>query len=328
MAKKLLNIKRRGKFPTIPELDSEFDNITKQVSEQVQKAFDGVDTIKTTVERVVTTIPAPQVNSDWNAVTGVAEILNKPTIPAPQIQSDWAQADNTLKDYIKNKPTIVSSPNIWHPDYPPASPSSQSDEFNDSSFDTGKWTEFDPGNIMTITEDAYGLLLAQTTHGGDTITGIYQAIPSGDFTLIVKCGMPSGILANHQAVGIGFWEDATNTTKKISTFTKHLSSTANDVTQILWNNYTTYDSSGLTSAFITDPAYFKIQRVGTSYELYVSTNGLHWVKILSSFSMGFTPAHFGLILNNTNSGKTLLGRYNFFRYINSVTDGQMTGNRI
>lgn len=27
------------------------------------------------------TIPAAQVNADWNAVSGVAQILNKPTIP-------------------------------------------------------------------------------------------------------------------------------------------------------------------------------------------------------------------------------------------------------
>lgn len=51
-------------------------------------------------------IPAAQVNSDWNATTGVAEILNKPTIPDAQIQSDWDQSDNTKVDYIKNKPTI------------------------------------------------------------------------------------------------------------------------------------------------------------------------------------------------------------------------------
>jgi hypothetical protein len=29
------------------------------------------------------TIPAAQVNADWNAVSGVAQILNKPTIPSP-----------------------------------------------------------------------------------------------------------------------------------------------------------------------------------------------------------------------------------------------------
>ena len=52
--------------------------------------------------------PTPQVNSDWNAVSGVAEILNKPTIPAAQIQSDWNQANNAAVDFIKNKPAIPS----------------------------------------------------------------------------------------------------------------------------------------------------------------------------------------------------------------------------
>ena len=74
------------------------------------------------------TIPAAQVNSDWNASSGVAQILNKPTlatvattgaysdlsgtpsIPAAQIQSDWNQSDNTQLDFIKNKPTIPTVP--------------------------------------------------------------------------------------------------------------------------------------------------------------------------------------------------------------------------
>jgi hypothetical protein len=46
------------------------------------------------------------VNSDWNASTGLAQILNKPTIPAAQIQSDWTQANTSALDFIKNKPTI------------------------------------------------------------------------------------------------------------------------------------------------------------------------------------------------------------------------------
>ena len=52
------------------------------------------------------TIPAAQVNSDWNASSGLAQILNKPTIPAAQIQSDWNEATTTNLDYIKNKPTL------------------------------------------------------------------------------------------------------------------------------------------------------------------------------------------------------------------------------
>jgi hypothetical protein len=54
------------------------------------------------------TIPAAQVNSDWNSNSGVSEILNKPTIPAAQIQSDWNQANNAALDFIKNKPSIPS----------------------------------------------------------------------------------------------------------------------------------------------------------------------------------------------------------------------------
>ena len=46
----------------------------------------------------------PQVNSDWNAVSGVAEILNKPTIPAAQVNSDWNATSGVAE--ILNKPTI------------------------------------------------------------------------------------------------------------------------------------------------------------------------------------------------------------------------------
>jgi hypothetical protein len=48
----------------------------------------------------------PQVNSDWNAVSGVAEILNKPTIPAAQVNSDWNAVSGVAE--ILNKPTIPS----------------------------------------------------------------------------------------------------------------------------------------------------------------------------------------------------------------------------
>ena len=50
------------------------------------------------------TIPAAQVNADWDAVSGVAEILNKPTIPtnAELLPISSGSATNT-KDYIDNK---------------------------------------------------------------------------------------------------------------------------------------------------------------------------------------------------------------------------------
>jgi len=49
----------------------------------------------------------PQVNSDWNATSGVAQILNKPTIPAAQVNSDWNATSGVSQ--ILNKPTIPPS---------------------------------------------------------------------------------------------------------------------------------------------------------------------------------------------------------------------------
>ena len=71
------------------------------------------------------TIPAAQVNSDWNASSGVAEILNKPTlsavatsgsyddltnkptIPAAQVNSDWNAVSGVAE--ILNKPTVPAN---------------------------------------------------------------------------------------------------------------------------------------------------------------------------------------------------------------------------
>lgn len=49
-------------------------------------------------------IPAAQVQSDWNATSGVAAIKNKPTIPAAQVQSDWNATAGM--GVIKNKPAL------------------------------------------------------------------------------------------------------------------------------------------------------------------------------------------------------------------------------
>ena len=69
-------------------------------------------------------IPAAQVNSDWNASSGVAQILNKPslaavatsgsytdlsnkpTIPAAQVNSDWNASSGVAE--ILNKPSLAA----------------------------------------------------------------------------------------------------------------------------------------------------------------------------------------------------------------------------
>jgi len=47
------------------------------------------------------------VNADWNATSGDAQILNKPTIPAAQVNSDWNATSGVTQ--ILNKPTIPAA---------------------------------------------------------------------------------------------------------------------------------------------------------------------------------------------------------------------------
>lgn len=58
------------------------------------------------------TIPSSQVNSDWNATSGVAEVLNKPTIPASQVNVDWNAT--TGVEQILNKPSSLPTENVKH----------------------------------------------------------------------------------------------------------------------------------------------------------------------------------------------------------------------
>ena len=76
-------------------------NVINAVTLEFPNKPTGTYTIATTEDT------STQVNSDWDATTGVAEILNKPTIPAAQIQSDWNQTNNFSLDYIKNKPSLT-----------------------------------------------------------------------------------------------------------------------------------------------------------------------------------------------------------------------------
>lgn len=51
-------------------------------------------------------IPAAPVNADWNASSGLAQILNKPSIPASQVQTDW-NASSGL-GVVLNKPSLAT----------------------------------------------------------------------------------------------------------------------------------------------------------------------------------------------------------------------------
>lgn len=51
--------------------------------------------------------PVTQIQTDWNAVSGLGSILNKPTIPAAQVQTDWNATSGI--GVLLNKPTIFTN---------------------------------------------------------------------------------------------------------------------------------------------------------------------------------------------------------------------------
>lgn len=70
-------------------------------------------------------VPAAQVQTDWNAVSGMGQILNKPTLATVatsgsyndltdkptvpgQVQSDWTENDTTSSAYIQHKPSLAT----------------------------------------------------------------------------------------------------------------------------------------------------------------------------------------------------------------------------
>lgn len=61
---------------------AKLDGIETGAEANVQADWTQTDTTADDYIKNKPTIPAAQVNADWNAVSGVAQILNKPTIPA------------------------------------------------------------------------------------------------------------------------------------------------------------------------------------------------------------------------------------------------------
>ena len=94
------------------------DVVYSITGEQEQADWDQSDPTAVDYIKNKPTIPAAQVNSDWDAASGVAEILNKPTlstvatsgdyddlinkptIPAAQVNSDWDAASGVARYLI------------------------------------------------------------------------------------------------------------------------------------------------------------------------------------------------------------------------------------
>jgi len=84
------------------------DSSASHVIKKTSITFDGSTTTQALTKKGTWgTFVTAETNPDWNATTGVASILNKPTIPAAQVNANWTATTGVAS--ILNKPAIPST---------------------------------------------------------------------------------------------------------------------------------------------------------------------------------------------------------------------------
>lgn len=216
---------------------------------------------------------------------------------------------------------------IWMPDAPPASASAYDDEFDDDSYDTGLWTDYDVGADLNVAEDERGLVL--TSDGSNTIAGVYQDVPAGAGWSIIAKISSYGPQTYNIYTGLMLLEDVNNLNTSNMAVWGHVVGgnrfgwsyfTCNDYTQGGWA--TQYED-------VHQPIstyYFRIRTVGTTWYLDLSLDGIGWLQ-KASFTRPWEPEGFGIgkrLDDNLHTSSVA-----FFRYTaDTDVDDFLHGDRV
>lgn len=191
---------------------------------------------------------------------------------------------------------------LWFPDAFPASPTSQSDHFDDASLDA-KWHEFDTAGKVVISEADHHVKFAITSLINNH-AGMWQTLPSGDFTITAKMRTEyaKNLEAKYMYWGITLFQDATNNPSTCDILIFHVYQYNNTVTsQVLyWTDYDSYSSTVYAGPTIMvapfQAIYFRVRRNGTDFYYDLSLDNLSWKQYVGPIAQGayFTPAEFGI----------------------------------
>jgi len=243
----------------------------------------------------------------------------------------------TVSGSISGGGTGTATGSFWSADAGPSTPSAYDDEFDDESFDSGLWTDFDEPTGLVYVENRYGLEF--TSHQTNSnIQGIYQNLPaSNDFAIVtkisclwensddLKCGLmlleDVGDLANSDVM---YWVMAVGASgvgiaaEKFNAYNSYLGGIASE------------SGTSWVSTF-----YLRLRATsGNEWHLDWSSDGIAWawkddwyVSGGSSHARLWVPEGMGLCIRGNTTGPRML--VHWFRYI---PDGDVTtvveGNRI
>lgn len=214
----------------------------------------------------------------------------------------------------------------WLPDLLPVKPTSQDDHFPGVSLDP-KWTKFEHGPGATITlsvQDSFAILTLPT-EAVYSYRGMYQDLPAGDFTIMTKIA-PIGNNAGNHGVFICLFQDAANSSGNLISWGSLWTVPGAPYRKMWVQEFTDYNSWLANHAggnnYPNTTQYYRIRRSGTTLYYEYSSDGIGWAMMFTH-AQPWVPLHMGVAVRQANTGLTIYGYYDLFRYIASNQIGPM-----
>lgn len=207
---------------------------------------------------------------------------------------------------------------VWSADIPPTSPEAENDEFTAGSLDA-KWSEFDPGTLLTVGMDTSRKMVTLTGSGNNSVrlAGIYQPIPDTEFAAYSKVHMISRLERGGIGLFVGGSDVVNNpTTADLQTaFFRYTGLTALlECWDELFTAYTTESTNTSVAAYgAAMSGYLRVRLNGTTWSGDFSPDGISWAQVSADRTLGFTPAYVGLFLYTFENAISFQGMAKFFR---------------
>ena len=233
-------------------------------------------------------------------------------------------ADNTAGDISpQDLRDYVASEWAYNADAQPTSAHANDDEFRSGSLG-GSWTDWDPGSICATAVGSYGLDLVNTA-GSNQMAGIHRAVPvASDWTLTTKVSLQRDNASNTFA-GLFLAEDlgSNPSTGDLRTLSTSYGGSGLRLEVDSWNAYNSFGSSlaSYSPPDTVNTVYLRIAKTSTTYRFMWSnaSDGMTWIVIYSTSSLGITPVKVGLHLETDHGNSQQIEAYfRFWRQVDTA----------